>query len=90
MSASPIRLVGLSGSLRAQSYNLAALRAIASLLPEIDRLASTSSSPLQFVNAHTIQTSSHRRAPLPQLPQAGAFDKCPHAPTLPTRCAPSC
>jgi chromate reductase, NAD(P)H dehydrogenase (quinone) len=33
-SSPPLRLVGLSGSLRAQSYNSAALRAVASLLPE--------------------------------------------------------
>ena len=55
MSASSIRLVGLSGSLRAQSYNSAALRAIASLLPEGMRFAIASLAELPFYNSDVEQ-----------------------------------
>ena len=55
MSASSIRLVGLSGSLRAQSYNSAALRTIASLLPEGMRFAIASLAELPFYNSDVEQ-----------------------------------
>jgi chromate reductase len=51
MSGSPIRLVGLSGSLRAQSYNSGALRAVASLLPEGMLFAIASLAELPFYNS---------------------------------------
>src|SRR5262245_20975663 len=55
MSASSIRLVGLAGSLRAQSYNSAALRAVASLLPEGMSLAIASLAELPFYNSDVEQ-----------------------------------
>src|SRR5262245_3450871 len=36
-----------------------------------------------------LPTSSHRQTPTP-LPQAQAPDMCPHGPTAPRPCAPSC
>lgn len=55
MSASSIRLVGMSGSLRAQSYNSAALRAITSLLPEGLHFAIASLVELPFYNSDVEQ-----------------------------------
>src|SRR5579862_8125438 len=57
MSASspPLRLVGVSGSLRAQSYNSAALRAAASLLPKGTSFAVASLVDLPFYNSDVEQ-----------------------------------
>jgi chromate reductase, NAD(P)H dehydrogenase (quinone) len=54
-SAPSIRLVGLSGSLRAQSYNSAALRAAASLLPQGMHFAIASLAELPFYNSDVEQ-----------------------------------
>jgi chromate reductase len=54
-SAPPIRLVGVSGSLRAQSYNSAALRAVTSLLPEGMSFAIASLIELPFYNSDVEQ-----------------------------------
>jgi len=51
----PIRLVGLSGSLRVQSYNSSALRMVASLLPEGMTFAITSLIELPFYNTDVEQ-----------------------------------
>ena len=57
MSASspPLRLVGVSGSLRAQSYNSAALRSVASLLPEGMSFAVANLVDLPFYNSDVEQ-----------------------------------
>jgi chromate reductase, NAD(P)H dehydrogenase (quinone) len=54
-ASSPLRLVGVSGSLRAQSYNSAALRAAASLLPEGTSFAVASLVDLPFYNSDVEQ-----------------------------------
>jgi len=54
-SSSPLGLVGVSGSLRAQSYNSAALRAVASLLPEGMSFAVASLVDLPFYNSDVEQ-----------------------------------
>lgn len=51
----PIRLVGLSGSLRAQSYNSSALHAVASLLPEGMSFTIASLAELPFYNSDVEQ-----------------------------------
>jgi chromate reductase, NAD(P)H dehydrogenase (quinone) len=52
MSApSPVKLLGISGSLRAQSYNSGALRMLGSLLPEGTTFAVASLVDLPFYNA---------------------------------------
>jgi chromate reductase, NAD(P)H dehydrogenase (quinone) len=57
MSApSSIKLLGISGSLRRQSYNSGALRAIASILPEDMAFATADLSSLPFYNADVEQT----------------------------------
>jgi NAD(P)H-dependent FMN reductase len=53
--APPIRLVGVSGSLRAQSYNSAALRAVTSLLPEGMSFAIANLIELPFYNSDVEQ-----------------------------------
>jgi chromate reductase len=56
MSApSPVKLLGISGSLRAQSYNSGALRAVGSLLPEGMTFAVASLADLPFYNADVEQ-----------------------------------
>jgi chromate reductase len=56
MSAqSPIKLVGVSGSLRKQSYNSGALRAIASILPEGVTFEIANIAQLPFYNADVEQ-----------------------------------
>src|SRR5262245_27439776 len=55
----------------------------------LDRFASTSSSPLQFVNAHTQPHSSLARLLTP-LPRAKAPDRCRPWPATPMPCAPFC
>jgi chromate reductase len=56
MSApSSVKLLGISGSLRAQSYNSGALRAVGSLLPEGMTFAVASLADLPFYNADVEQ-----------------------------------
>jgi chromate reductase len=56
MSAqSPIKVLGISGSLRKQSYNSGALRAMASLLPENMTFTITEVASLPFYNADVEQ-----------------------------------
>ena len=55
----------------------------------LDRFASMSSSPLQFICAQT-QTYSALANPLTPLPQVLARDRCRLWPATPRRCAPSC
>lgn len=56
MSApSPVKLLGISGSLRAQSYNSEALRVLGSLLPESTTFAVASLADLPFYNADVEQ-----------------------------------
>jgi len=53
---SPIKLLGISGSLRAQSYNSGALRAVGSVLPEGMTFGVASLTDLPFYNADVEQT----------------------------------
>jgi chromate reductase len=52
---SPIKLLGISGSLRAHSYNSGALRAVGSLLPDGMTFAVASLADLPFYNADVEQ-----------------------------------
>ena len=56
MSAStPIKLLGMSGSLRSQSYNSAALRLVGSMLPEGMTFDVASLTDIPFYNADVEQ-----------------------------------
>jgi chromate reductase, NAD(P)H dehydrogenase (quinone) len=55
MNVPPINLLGISGSLRAQSYNSAALRAVASVLADGMTFKTASLSDLPFYNADVEQ-----------------------------------
>jgi len=52
---SPIQLVGISGSLRAQSYNSGVLREVGSLLPDGMTFVHASIAELPFYNADVEQ-----------------------------------
>jgi chromate reductase, NAD(P)H dehydrogenase (quinone) len=57
MSAPPaIRLLGISGSLRKQSYNSGALRAIATILPQGMSFSTADLSPLPFYSSDVEQS----------------------------------
>jgi chromate reductase, NAD(P)H dehydrogenase (quinone) len=51
----PLKLVGISGSLRSQSYNSGALRAVASLIPEGASFSIASLADLPFYNTDVEQ-----------------------------------
>ena len=53
---SSIRLLGISGSLRKQSYNSGALRAIATIVPEDVSFSTVDLSSLPFYNADVEQS----------------------------------
>lgn len=55
MSGSPVKLLGISGSLRKQSYNSGALRALGSVLPEGVALEIADISQLPFFNSDVEQ-----------------------------------
>ena len=54
--SSSLKLLGICGSLRRQSYNSGALRAVASILPEGMTFAVTDIAPLPFYSADVEQT----------------------------------
>jgi chromate reductase, NAD(P)H dehydrogenase (quinone) len=54
-AARPIKLLGISGSLRAQSYNSGALRAVGTMLPEGMSFAITSLTDVPFYSADVEQ-----------------------------------
>jgi NAD(P)H-dependent FMN reductase len=54
-AAAPLKLLGISGSLRAQSYNTGALRAVGALVPDHITFTVASLAPLPFYSADVEQ-----------------------------------
>src|SRR5688572_21775573 len=54
-TSTPLKLLGMSGSLRSQSYNSAALRVIGSVLPEAMTFEMVSLTDIPFYNADVEQ-----------------------------------
>lgn len=76
---SPIKLIGISGSLRKQSYNSGTLRAVGSLLPEGITFDIADIAGLPFFNADVEQAGfpmlSKSSAPVQRRPKP-SFSRC--------------